>query len=191
MTESNQLADDLHYVRKVVEGGEKPGRNIAPQLIVWTLYSLICIPCYDFLPAYGGRINLAGWLIAAIISGIIGRREGIRSGQFDREYLVRTLLHWYGGVVLLMVAVFGVCWVNHGATELLASQFSVILVGFLYFTAGVHMQEVRFMRWAGPVIVLAGIGLALLPHYRWTAVGLIFAACLTAPLIFSRGAQSR
>jgi hypothetical protein len=187
MTQPNELADDLKYLRQAVETRDRPPRPGAVHLIIWTCYCLICIPMYDFIPSYGGRINLVGWLTAAVASGVYGHWESRRTGQFDRAKVARMMLHWYGGVALMLVALWGLAFTSSSMNELLAGQFSMILVGFLYFTAGVHMPEVRFMRWAGPVIVLAGACMGLLPHLRWTAMGLVFAACLTAPLLFSRG----
>jgi hypothetical protein len=186
MTQSNQLADDLKYLRNVVESRNRPVRPGAVHLIIWTCYCLICIPMYDFIPSYGGRINLVGWLTAAVASSIYGRRQAHKSGQYDRVKLMQSILHWYGGIVLIYVTLYGLVFTRAGLNATLAGQLSVILVGFLYFTAGVHTPEVRFMRWAGPVIILAGVSLNLLPHFRWTAMALIFAACLLSPIVFSR-----
>jgi hypothetical protein len=186
MTESNQLADDLHFVRQAVEKRDRPGRPLAAGLLIWAAYSIICIPSYDLVPQYSGRINLVGWLAAAVLTGVFRKRATIKSGQFDREMIARSMLHWFGGVALLLVAVFGLVLSNSGINELVASQVSIILVGFLYFTAGVHMPEVRFMRWAGPIIVLAGVASAWVTHFRWTAVGAIFAACLLFPLFIQQ-----
>jgi hypothetical protein len=186
MTESNPIAEDLKFVREAVEARDRPRRGSDAHLIIWTLYCVLCIPMYDFLPQWGGRINLVGWLTAMVVSGVLGRRETMRSGQVDLRMVRRTMLHWYGGVVLLVVATMGMAMVNPGMRELACGQLSIILVGFLYYTAGVHFPETRFMLWAGPVIVLGAIGIGLLHHYRWTAMGLIFAVCLMAPVAARR-----
>ena len=191
MTQSNEVADDLRFVRAAVEKRDQKPHAINSHLIIWAIYSLVCVPAYDFLPRQGLAINLIGFAAAMTLSGIMGKRAVIQSGQYDKAEVSRTMLHWYGGIALLLVATFGLAIVNPAMRNLAGSQVSVILVGFLYFTAGVHMPEMKFMRWAGPIIVIAGIGMALLPHYRNTAMGLIFAACLLSPLLFSRRAADR
>jgi hypothetical protein len=189
MTESNQMAQDLQFVRKVVESKNQRPRPAAASLLIWAGYSLFCIPTYDYLPTnHAATINLVGFLTAMGLSAIFSKHHAKRTGEFDREQLQRTMLHWYGGIALLLAVCFGLTLEKH-IDEVVCEQVSVILVGFLYFTAGVHFPEERFMRWAGPVIVLAGIGVALLPHFRSTAIGLIFAACLLTPLVFGRRAS--
>ena len=188
MTESSPLthalSDDLHFVRNVVESKNRLQPSSSNQLIVWALYSLLCIPAYDYLPHYAGRINLIGWLTAAAISFALGKRAGMRSGEFDRAKINRIMLHWFGGIALMFIAVYGLALGHSGINETGAGQLSVILVGFLYFTAGIHIPESRFMRWAGPIIILSGIAIGWLPELRWTAMGLIFTACLMVPVIF-------
>jgi hypothetical protein len=188
MTESNplnqDLQDNLRFVRKAVEAKDQPPRSSNTVLIPWIMYTLICVPAYDYLPRYAGTLNLVGWIAAAGIGFVLGKRATRRTGQFDQVAINRTMLHWYGGIVLLLAAVYGLAFGRSGINEVGAGQVSVILVGFLYFTAGVHLAEARFMRWAGPVIVLSGIAIGWLPHLRWTAMGLIFTVCLMFPILF-------
>ncbi|HUB24053.1 MAG TPA: hypothetical protein VL992_01395 [Tepidisphaeraceae bacterium] len=187
MTQSNEMAQDLKFVRSVVENRDGPRPPIKAHLIIWALYSLICVPAYDFVAAkYALPINLAGLGAGFVLSWIFGRRAGIRSGQHDHEEVKKTLLHWYVGIALVFVACFGLSAVNPKIDGIVVEQVSIILVGFLYFTAGVHEPDSRFMRIAGPVIIVCGVLIRLVPHFRSTAMGLIFAACLLAPLIFSR-----
>jgi hypothetical protein len=155
-------------------------------MLVWIAYCLFCIPTYDFLPSIGGPVNFIGWVVAAVLSGFLRKREAIRTGIYDRQAITRATLHWFGGVALLIVALLGLTYTNPHISPIACGQISVMIVGILYFTAGVHMPEAKFMLWAGPLIVLTGIALAYVPHYRWTVVGVIFAVCLTLPLIFSR-----
>ena len=194
MTESNQLTQELHedlrFVRNAVEAKERSQHTSTAPLVVWSLYSLICIPAYDFLPRYGGRINLVGWVTAMLVTFVMGKHSARRTGQFDREMIHRVYLHWFGGIALMFIAVYGLAFGVSGINGVGAGQLCVIIVGFLYFTAGIHLPESRFMRWAGPVIVVAGIGIGWLPHLRWTAMGLVFAVCLMSPIVFG-GRKSR
>jgi hypothetical protein len=186
MTQPNEMADDLRFVRTAVERRDQPQRPETWNLIIWTMYSLVFVPLYDFVPRYAFQVNICGMILCFILSAIFGKRAGIRSGQHSRDEIAKMMLHWYVGILMLFLTCFGLAAVDPKIGDVGIGQVSVILVGFLYFTAGVHMPEVRFMRWAGPVIVLAGIGIGLVPHYRWTVMGLIFAFCLMTPYFFSR-----
>src|ERR1700683_4652188 len=117
MTESNQLAQDLQFVRKAVEARDGPQRPGAARLIIWATYCLICIPTYDFFPNSAARINLIGLLPAALISPAFRNRAIRESGQIDRALVRRLMLHWIGGVALLLAAVFGFLWRNPGASK--------------------------------------------------------------------------
>ena len=186
MTESNQLAEDLQFVRKAVEARDKPVNSSNAHLIIWAIYCLVCIPTFDFLPRYGKVINVAGMIIASVVSALLGRREGIKSGQFDRAALLRTYLHFYGGVVLVVSTVIGLAMLNPGMDGQLTGQISVILVGFMYFFGGIHIPQVKFMRWIGPIIIAAGVGLSLVPRYQWTVMGCVYAACILSPVVFGK-----
>jgi hypothetical protein len=188
MTESNPLShemqENLQFVRNAVEAKNRPPHASNGPLIVWAIYTLICVPAYDYLPRHGVEINLVGWLLAAFISFVMGKRAARRTGQFDQALINRLMLHWFGGIVLMFTAIFGLALGKSGLNGLGTGQVSVIIVGILYFTAGVHLPESRFMRWAGPVVVLAGIGIGWLPALRWTAMGLVFTTCLLIPVLF-------
>src|SRR5271170_7822393 len=113
MTQSNEIAEELRFVRAAVENRDRVRPAAYGHLIVWAMYSLICVPMYDFLPQpRAAAINLAGFLLAMVVSGILGRRESKRSGQYDRAEINRTLLHWFGGIGLLLLATIGMQFVD-------------------------------------------------------------------------------
>jgi hypothetical protein len=188
MTESKEIAEDLRFVRTALERRDGPRRPTVPHLVIWAIYSLICVPTYDFFPRAGLGINLAGLAIGFALSKYFGKRAASQSGEYDRAAIRRMLIHWYGGVGLIFAACVGMACVDPQMREVGVGQLSVILLGMLYFTAGVHMPDARFMRWVGPIIVLCGIGMGLIPHYRWTVTGAIFAICLISPIFLSRRA---
>jgi hypothetical protein len=182
MAESNPIAEDLRFVRQAVEARGRQSTSSPTTLIVWAVYCLVCIPTYDFVPQYGGRINAAGWIGAMVMSWIFGKRHARRTGEYDSALLKRTMLHWFGGSVLLVAATIGLAIATGRGDE--AGQVSAVLVGFMYYFAGVNFpQSHRFMLWAGPVIMAAGICAGFVPHYRSTTLGLIFACCLMTPVV--------
>jgi len=132
MSESNQTAEgmrqDLQFVRKAVEAKERTGPPATVHLVIWTVYSLVCIPIYDFDPRMANKVNMAGFLTALVVSFIMGKRAARRTGEFDRELTGRNMLHWYGGIALTMTALYGLAFFNRGISELAAGQVSIILV---------------------------------------------------------------
>jgi hypothetical protein len=186
MSDANQLAEDLQFVRRAVEARDKPLKSGNGNLIVWAIYCLVCIPTYDFIPQYGGRINLAGFICGMILSFIIGKREGRMSGQYDRSAIVRVYMHFLGGSVLLMLTTFGLAALNRGVNGEIMGQVSIILVGFMYFYGGLHVPNLSFMRWVGPIIIAAGVCLSLVPRYPWTLMACIFAVCILSPVLFGK-----
>jgi hypothetical protein len=173
-------------VRKAVEARDKPQKAGRAHLVIWAAYCLVCIPAYDFIPRYGGIINLAGMMIAGVVSVLMGKREGIKAGQYDRAALMRIYTHFFGGALLVVLTVAGLASLNRGMGDQLAGQVSVILVGFMYFFGGIHIPHVKFMRWIGPIIIAAGIGLSRVPHYQWSVMACIYAVCILSPVIFGK-----
>lgn len=186
MDTPNQMAEDLRFVRQAVEAREKSRRPHVAHLILWTVYSLTVLPAMDFFPHQAPVISWIGLGAGVVGSMILGRIDGKKSGIYDRAEARRTMLHWFGGIVLLLVAVFGMACVDPDMRGPKAGEMSVVLVGFLYFLAGVHFPENRFMLWAGPLMVVVGIASSALTEYRYTAIGAMFAACLLSPIIFGR-----
>jgi hypothetical protein len=62
-------------------------------------------------------------------------------------------------------------------------QVVVVMVGLLYFLSGVHYD--RNFLWLGPLVCALGLSVGFVPHYGWTALGVVFALGLVVPTLFS------
>ena len=58
------------------------------------------------------------------------------------------------------------------------------MIGLVYFLAGVHFD--RQFLWLGPVLMIGGVVVGLVPHYGWTCLGAIIAIGLVVPTFFRR-----
>ena len=48
-------------------------------------------------------------------------------------------------------------------------QVCVVLFGMIYFLAGIHLD--RSFLWLGPILIVGGIVVGLVPRYGWTGAG--------------------
>jgi uncharacterized membrane protein len=89
------------------------------------------------------------------------------------------------GGMLAVVSVIGLACCVPGFRGQITGQVSVVMFGIVYFLAGVHFD--RSFLWLGPVLIVGGIVVGLVPHYGWSALGVVIAAGLcAAALVNSR-----
>jgi hypothetical protein len=61
------------------------------------------------------------------------------------------------------------------------------MIGVVYYLAGVHMD--RWFLVLGPILMIGGVVVGLVPHYGWTMLGAVIALGLIAPTFFRRSRQ--
>jgi hypothetical protein len=78
-----------------------------------------------------------------------------------------------------------------GLRGTVGGQLIVVMIGLVYFLAGVHFD--RNLLWLGPVLVAGGVLVGLVPRYGWTGLGVVIAAGLVIPTLFPprRGATAQ
>lgn len=186
MTEARQMQEDLQYVRHVVSERERqrpPGTTAI--YWVWAAYTLVGYTLIDVAPHASGLFFLIGGIVAGMISGVIGYRAQSRSGEWDPQGRWRAGMHWGAGVLLCIAATFALAAVIPPLREKTYSgQLVVVMIGIVYFLAGVHMD--RFFLWLGPVLIAGGVVVGLVPHFGWTALGVVIAAGLTLPTLLGQ-----
>src|SRR5947207_3389196 len=106
MSQTQQLGEDLAFVKQAVVQREKVGRIPAP--IAWTvaIYVVIGYTLLDFEPRWAGLFFLVGGLAMGVLGWVFGRREAIRSGEHDRVEGRKAMLHWFS-IVLAIAGVIG------------------------------------------------------------------------------------
>ncbi len=177
MTDTQSLKEDIAYVRAAAE--RSVCVHIPAIYLLWAVLCLCGFALVDFVGPESWRIGMY-WLIAAptgmCLSWWLGSRANFRAGQADRRWGNRWMLHYLGFMATGMLG-FGLVAADQMTWTGLSSLW-ILLLGLTYFLAGLHLQR-RLL----PVGVLLGVGYLLtlfLPGYKFTTVGVLVAAALTA-----------
>ncbi len=181
MTDTHQLQQDLQYVREVVARAEGPHRRKVAIYWVWALYVLVSYPLADFAPRYSGIVSLVGLPICVAISAYLGYR--FKKSLGVRPSRDRSRLFWLGGLVLIVFCLAGMANAIPAMRGQILGQVAVIIIGIFYFLGGVHYD--RNFLWLGPVLCVCGLLVGFVPHYGWTALGIVFALGLVIPTLFT------
>jgi hypothetical protein len=183
-----QLQEDLRFVREAVARREAAVRRPVAIYWVWAVYVLVGYSMIDLAPRYCGWFFMIGGVVGGILSAVLGRRAQRRTGEQDREMGRRAMLHWLVGILLAVAGTFGLAAVIPALRGSAGSQVLVVMIGIVYFLAGVHFD--RNFLWLGPVLIAGGILVGLIPRYGWTGLGVVIALGLIVPTLFdSRPAQ--
>jgi hypothetical protein len=185
MTQSDQIRDDLHFVRQVVASNGQ-FRFTAPYYI-WAIYCLIGYCLLDINVHWANWFFLLGWFPAGMATGIARRMWAQKHGELNEPLDKKARLHFMFGGLLSVAAVIGLAICVPTFRGPVTGQVSVILFGIIYFLAGVHFDK-SFL-WLGPVLVLGGILVGFVPHYGWSALGAVIAAGLCAAAILNTRRQ--
>lgn len=183
MTDPTQIQEDLRFVRQVIS---RRSQRRSPAAVLWSVavYVLIGYSLLDISPTWAnwffGIGGVAMWGIMALLS----RREVVKEGERDRKALLRLKLHWGGGIALAVVACIALATVVPSLRGPVFGQMLVVMIGLVYFLGGVHFD--RQFLWLGPVLITGGVCVGFVPHYGWTALGVVIALGLVVPTFFKR-----
>ena len=186
LSEIDSVAADLRFVRDAVARKEHEGTATPMWVpILWGVVALVGCVINDFNPRYAPLYWGVVPLLAFAASWVVGGRQAVTMGEYDRETGAKLGLHWssifYGAVPVVCLAVAG----KIGGQEV--GQLLILISGVVYVLAGVHFDR----RWMLPGIVMIA-GAALLTYvtrYGWTALGVLLFAALT--ISFARPAARR
>ena len=179
MSQSQQLSDDLHYVRQVVARRER--RQNLPAPIAWmvAVYVVVGYTLLDVNAQWAGWFFMVGGVVLGVGCWFVGKAQTLREGEYDRAESTRIWLHWFS-IVLAIAGVIALA-VTRGLQGTIVGQLIVLAVGLIYFLGGVHFD--RNLLWLGPVMMAGGIAIGYVPHYGWTALGLVIGLGLTVPTL--------
>ena len=185
-TETEQLHDDLRFVRHAVDRRDAPYSLPAGILLIWAAYVLVGYALLDFNRIYAGWWFMVAGIIGGVGSAIIGRRNAARVGQVDRDEARKHLLHW-GSIFIAVIAIMALIATRHdeitGRGEIIG-QVIAIVVGVVYFLAGVHFD--RYFIWLGLMLMAGAVGISFVPNYGWTMLGVLLSAGLALPVVLRR-----
>lgn len=181
MTNVQQVGEDLRFVRQAVARRQHP-RPLASIYYVWAVYVLVGYTLIDFAPTTAANAFFAAAGIAGgLLSWYLARRWAMRMGECDLTVARRSAMHWAGGIILAIAAAFGLATVIPALRGPAVGQVVVVLIGMVYFLAGVHFD--RNLLWLGPVFMAGGILVGFFPRYGWTALGAVIALGLVLPTL--------
>jgi hypothetical protein len=189
MSQSDQIRDDLSFVRDAVARRDRSPVSFTAPYYIWAVYVLIGYALLDFDVLWAEWFFATAWIPACAASAIAQRFLAAKRGECDRTMKRKSVLHFVGGGFLAVAAVVALAWCVPAFRGEIPGQVAVVLFGIIYFLAGVHFD--RSFLWLGPVLVIGGIVVGFVPHYGWSALGIVIAGGLcAAAVISSRRARS-
>jgi hypothetical protein len=185
LTETDQLQQDLHFVRRAVARRQsEPTPQIIP--IVWGVFVLVSFAMLDFYRTGAAWMFTAVAPALALFSGWIGRAQARRAGETDRRAGRIHALHW-GSIFLAMMSLVVLAATGRVRGEGVG-QVATLLVGLVYFLAGVHLDG----RWmiSGLLLMAGAAAVAFVPRYPWTILGAVVCLALVLPAFLPRRADA-
>ena len=182
MSEVQQLADDLHFVRNAVKKAESsrpPPRSIP---IFWAAYVLIGYTLIDLWPSVAGAF-FSSAVSAAGFCSYLGSRAARKDGMIHRTRNGVDALRGFCSFVAAYLAAVGLSFTLPLGIQA-ASQVFVVLIGMVYLLAGLYgPRYLRYMLIGEPLVMAGGICVSLVPHLGWTCLGILIASCIITPVI--------
>jgi H+/Cl- antiporter ClcA len=180
MSQAHQASDDLQYVRQAVFRREQ-SRGI-PVSIAWmvAVYVVVGYTMLDFNPRWASLFFAVGGLAMGVLGWIFGKHNSHISGEYDRDEVRKSMLHWLS-ILLAIAGVIALSIARHLPGQVVG-QFIALTIGLIYFLGGVHFD--RNLLWLGPLLMAGAVAITYVPHYGWTALGLLVGLGLVVPTWF-------
>jgi hypothetical protein len=176
-------------VREAVGRRSPVGRESAYSYCYWSAYVAIGYFLIDVRPNYSGPFFMIGFVVGMVFAFAFGRRMGRASGEIDRPKDRHAALHWGVGIPGSIIAAYGLAWAIPVLRGPAGGPVMVVLFGMVYFMWGVYVD--KFFLVLGPIMMLGGIFIGLVPHYPWTLLGAIIALGLVSAGILATRAETR
>jgi 1,4-dihydroxy-2-naphthoate octaprenyltransferase len=183
MTQSDQIREDLSFVRAAVtrRDGEPP--RFSTQYYIWAVYVLVGYCLLDINTHWANWFFLLAWFPTGAACGVARHFWGRKHGEIDAVIDRKMRRHFMYGGLLAVASVIGLACFVPGFRGPITGQVSVILFGIIYFLAGVHFD--RSFLWLGPVLVVGGIVVGAIPHCGWSVLGIIIAVGLCSAAVIN------
>ncbi len=176
MATPEQLKEDLHYVIGAVER-DRPQAMPRSIGLLWAVFMLGGLAGLDWDPRTAGLFLLVGGPLLYLVSMKLGMRSALAAGVRDREMGRRHMLHW-ASIFLGMGAITLIALAN-GLSHEVFGQLTGMVVGLVYFLAGVHFRISVFL-WLGPLAMAGAALVGYFDRWGWTLLGVLMAAGVVA-----------
>jgi hypothetical protein len=167
MVESQQLSQDLQFVKDAMERSRAPAFTPPSMGLLWGTITLVGFSLGDFYPQYSGPDWAIAGPLGGVVSWMLGKRLSRMYGEMDRRQGMQELLHWSGMFVAILLLVFPA----RGIAPAAFGQLVLLIIAFGYYLA--------FVRRGGDWVILAAsacmlggyIALTFVHRYVWTLTG--------------------
>lgn len=180
MSEVQQINQDLQYVRSVLSRRERADLGPPAIMYLWAVYVIVGYTMIDFWRPYSGPFLAIGGFVGGLLSWQIGKYYSRRRGESNYTLGVRGLLHMGGGMMLAVAFTIAMSELYEPLRPY-SGQLIVAFVGMLYFLWGVHYH--RYFCVLGIIVMAGGVLVERVPHFGWTALGLVISLGLILPTL--------
>ena len=167
------VESNLRYVKDLVEKAGQSGFPVSICLL-WALIVPVGFGLVDFAPRTTGWFWMIAGPLGGILSGLLGRRAGLRIGQMDREEGVMHILHWGGMLAVILLSV-ALAVLGHVEGPVLGSII-LLVVAMGWWTAGVHFD--RSFLLPGGFMMAGFLAVMARMQYAWTCTGVLISVTL-------------
>jgi hypothetical protein len=154
--------------------------------LLWAIFTLGGMVGLDWEPRTAGMFFVVGAPLLYLVSVKLGMRSALAAGVRDRETGRRHMLHW-GSIFMGMCAIALIARAN-GLSGEVFGQLMTMLVGLVYFLAGVHFRISVFL-WLGPLAMAGAGAVGYVDRWGWTLLGVLIAAGIMAATMHRPSAQ--
>jgi len=184
MTDPEQAAADLAFVRDAVERRKTSHHAPTPLAILWAVIVLAGCVINDFAAQYAWMYWSLMPTIGFALSKMIGVKDLLKTGDFDPKMGIRSAMHW--GSLFLVGAPLWVMGFSGKIDGNTMGQLLFLVSGVYWFLAGVHLNR-RFM-WPGLAMIVSSCAMIFVHRYAWTMSGVL--VCIALLIGFSQPEKS-
>jgi hypothetical protein len=194
MSKVDQIGEDLRFVSQAVNRQKRGFELVCGSVYyVWAAYIAIGYTLIDVDYRAANWFFALAWIPGALVTAWVAKYWRERVGEKNYQLIRRAQLHWFVGSLLCCAAVIGLACTQPAIRGVPTGQISVLLFGILWFTAGIHLDRTFLV--LGPLFMVGGIFVGMVPHHGWTilgwlaALGLVIAGILASRRMFGGEAQ--
>jgi hypothetical protein len=181
MTQADQAARDLEFVRGAVQEHDQSGAQTMPASVGLMWAAIILVGCVgnDFLPQWSWLFWVTAAPVGSMMCGVLAGRRATQMGEIHNRMGMLNGLHWsslfWMPVPIVMLAL------TRRIDENTCGIMMLMVSGIVWYLGGVHLDR----RWMLPGIamVVAAAILVWVHKYSWTIAGIIGATSLIISFI--------
>ena len=172
--ETNQIHEDLTFVRGAVERMDRGQYHSVVIAVLWALHIAVGSAINDFWPQLSMIYWPASTITCFIASLVIGRRQAREAGEVNPREMRKHAIHW-GSLFVFCASGLSIA-IHQGLDGHGIGQILALCGGAGVFLGGLHLDR-RFLL-PGAMLVIGAAAVDFLGAYPWTIVGVLTAIAL-------------